>query len=61
MVALPAAGVLAGGLAGFLRGALGVQHVVGDLERRAEVAAIGRQQVPLRATARGPGWRRPRR
>ena len=58
---LAGGGVLAGGLAGLLRAAFGVQQIIGDLERRAEVAAIGGQHDAAAATARGPGSRRPRR
>ena len=39
--------VLAGCLAGFFRGAFDVQQIVGDLERRAKVPAIGGDLMPL--------------
>ena len=52
--------VLAGALAGFLGAALGVQQIIGDLERRAQVPPVGREQVPLHRGSPARGWRRPR-
>ena len=54
-------GILAGGLAGFLGGALGIEQIVGDLERGAEVAAVGGEQMALRRRGTPEDGARPRR